>query len=241
MNYVKKSWTKINEQLNQIVELYTKIETQKLLLKNEYYKTLYGKSKNRTLIKENPKLYKSIYFHTSILEKVMREQRKYKGCYNFSYRIKFIVERNCDISSLKCKCGRTYTWNENCRYCPEIKKTWLGKAHTKKTKKQQRLSAITYIEKQHGQIQPRYNINSIPIIERFGNENNYNFQHAENGGEYYIKELGYFLDAYDVEKNIVLEIDESYHYKNNKLRKKDTIRQHEIEKILNCKFIRKKI
>jgi very-short-patch-repair endonuclease len=69
----------------------------------------------------------------------------------------------------------------------------------------------------------------------------YNFQHAENGGEYYIKELGYFLDAYDLEKNVVLEIDESHHFRNGKLRKKDIIRQEEITNFLGCKFIRKKI
>ena len=38
---------------------------------------------------------------------------------------------------------------------------------------------------------PSYNPKSIPIIEEFGKANGYNFQHAENGGEFYIKTLGY--------------------------------------------------
>jgi len=38
---------------------------------------------------------------------------------------------------------------------------------------------------------PNYNIKSIPIIEQYGKENGYNFQHAENGGEYYVEGLGY--------------------------------------------------
>jgi len=88
---------------------------------------------------------------------------------------------------------------------------------------------------------PNYNISAIPIIEEYGKKYGYNFQHAENGGEYYIKELGYFLDAYDLEKNVVLEIDETHHFRNGKLRKKDIIRQEEITNFLGCKFIRKKI
>jgi hypothetical protein len=192
-------------------------------------------------MKENPKLFKSIYFHTDILEKTMIEYKRYKGWYNFTNRIKFIVDLYADIEKLKCDCGESYTWNKYCRKCTEPKRTWLGKKHTKKTKTQQRISAINYIEKQNGQVQPRYNINSISVINEYGKQNGYNFQHAENGGEYYIKELGYFLDAYDVEKNVVLEIDESHHYKNGKLREADINRQTEIEEFLKCKFIRKKI
>ena len=48
-------------------------------------------------------------------------------------------------------------------------------------------------------------------------------QHAENGGEFYTG-IGYWLDAYDKEKNIALEYDEPKHYidiKNNILREKD--------------------
>jgi len=100
---------------------------------------------------------------------------------------------------------------------------------------------IREIKKSSGQIMPNYNKGSISVIEQYGKECGYSFKHAENGGEYHIKELGYFLDAYDVENNIVLEIDESYHFKKGELRKKDKIRQREIEELLKCKFIRIKI
>jgi hypothetical protein len=86
---------------------------------------------------------------------------------------------------------------------------------------------------------PNYNINSIPIIEEYGKLYGYNFQHAENGGEYYVEGLGYYLDGYDREKNVSIEIDESHHFnKDGSLKKKDILRQHKIEKLLNCKFIR---
>ena len=87
---------------------------------------------------------------------------------------------------------------------------------------------------------PAYNKNSIPMIEEYGKKNGYNFQHAENGGEYFIKELGYWVDAYDKEKNVVLEIDEKYHFVDGRLRLEDIIRQRRIERHLNCKFIRLK-
>lgn len=238
MNYTKRGWDNIKESLDKIDDLYDKNLTRKLLLKNDYYKSLYGRSKNRTLIKDNPKLFKSIYSNTENLENKMLEYNRNPQMWNFTKRIKFIVDLNYDIEKLKCECGSTYTWNSYCRRCPSPKKTWLGKKHTKKTKKKQRISTLKYLEKQNGQIQPRYNIKSIQIIEEYGNKNGYNFQHAENGGEVYLKELGYFLDAYDVEKNAVLEIDETHHYKNGKLKLKDKIRQEEIENLLKCKFIR---
>ena len=102
-----------------------------------------------------------------------------------------------------------------------------------------RKSTLKYLEKTKGQVIPRYNINSIPIIEEYGKQYGYNFKHAENGGEYHVKELGYWLDAYDIDKNIVLEIDEKHHFdRNGNLKEKDLIRQREIENLLNCKFIR---
>jgi len=56
-----------------------------------------------------------------------------------------------------------------------------------------------------------------------------------NGGEYYIKELGYWVDGYDKKNNTVYEFDEEFHKYQTE---KDEIRQKEIKKILECKFIR---
>lgn len=245
---VKKSW----ENKNKIVEslsAYSYEETKNLLLDNEYYINLFGKGKNRTLYKQNPVLYKSVYHHTKELEieiekffgnKISKSSKKYY--YSFAKRIRFIVECDCDISKLKCKCGKSYTWNTYCRLCPEYHNTWDGKKHTKETKRKMRISTLDYIHDNKGQISPRYNKNSIEVIEKFGAENGYNFLHAENGGEYHIKELGYFLDAYDPHKNVVLEIDEKHHFDaNGDLSEKDSIRQKEIESVLKCIFYRIKI
>ena|SRR3972149_7279274 len=68
------------------------------------------------------------------------------------------------------------------------------KPFSEETKQKIRLSAIKRIEKckfNGTRMVPSYNPKSIPIIEEFGKANGYNFQHAENGGEFYIKTLGY--------------------------------------------------
>ena len=58
-------------------------------------------------------------------------------------------------------------------------------------------------------------------------------QHAENGGEYHIKELGYWVDGYSKEKNIVLEYYERAHKSQIE---KDIRRKQEIINHLGCEF-----
>lgn len=241
INYVKLGWDSIKSKLDSIESLYSFEETKRLLKKDNFYKRFFGKSKNRTLINENPILYKSIYYHSSILEKALKEQKTYKGSYNFKYRMIFIVEKNGELELLRCRCGKNYTWNKYCRYCPDYHKTFLGKSHSLETKKKQRLSALKNIEKLSGKVSPRYNKSSIKLIEDYGKSNGLSFKHAENGGEFYIKELGYFVDAYDKTNNVVLEVDEKRHYKNGRLKDSDVKRQREIENLLKCKFVRLKI
>jgi hypothetical protein len=240
-HYVKVGWDKLKDEICNNVSTLSLENTRSELISNGYYKKFFGKAKNRTMMKENPSLYKSIYAHTRLLEDTLRSQNSYKGNYNFTYRLLFITDRNCDIESLKCKCGKSYTWNTYCRQCPEYHNTWKGRTHSNETKKKQRARAISYIESLSGKVVPRYNKSSIRLIEEYGKKHGYKFQHAENGGEVHIKELGYFLDAYDKDKNVVLEIDEDRHFSLGELKESDVIRQSEIEQKLKCKFIRIRI
>jgi hypothetical protein len=110
--------------------------------------------------------------------------------------------------------------------------------------KNRRLKRIYEISKSKfngEQIIPSFNKNTDIIFGLIMEETGYNIQHAMNGGEYYIKELGYWVDGYDKENNTVYEIDESHHYSGGILKNKDKIRQKEIEKYLKCKFIRIRI
>ena len=102
------------------------------------------------------------------------------------------------------------------------------------TKRKMRLSTIEYINSCKGSAAPRYNKKAIKIIDEYGKEHGYNFKHAENGGEVYIPELGYWVDGYDEERNVVVEYYEKHH---NYMIEKDIRRQKQIEDFLKCEFI----
>jgi hypothetical protein len=112
---------------------------------------------------------------------------------------------------------------------------WTGRNHTDKSKEKMRKSAIKRVIRQGTAV--GYNPDSIPIIENFGKENGYNFQHAENGGEFQVPGTTFFVDGYDKEKNVVVEFDEKYHLKEEQ-QILDKKRQDIIGNILKCKFYR---
>lgn len=238
-NYVKNGYKKLNEKIKEIKNIYNKEETIRLLKYDYFYKNYFGRAKNKTLLAENPKLYKSIYEHSNELEEKMKESGKYKGSYNFRHRLIFIVELNCNVETLKCKCGRIYNWNDHCRLCyyPEHSK---GRKLSNHSKLKCRMAKIEAIKNRKGQVLPNYNEKSIPVIEQKAKELGItDLQHAENGGEFHIKELGYWVDGYSKEKNIVIEYDERHHFnKDGTLKERDAIRQKEIENHLGCQFIR---
>jgi hypothetical protein len=239
-DYVKNGYKKIKNKIECINQIYSKDETIHLLNSLFYYKNYFGKAKNRTLINQNPKLYKSIYEHTKELEKIFTENNKYNSNFNFKQRLIFLVELNCEVDRLKCQCGRVYTWNNYCRKCPDYHRSFTGKTHNELSKNKIRTSVLKYLEELNGQLIPRYNKKSIPILEQKAKELGItDLQHAENGGEFYIRGLGYWVDGYSKEKNIVIEYDERHHYDvNGNLKERDVQRQLEIQKYLNCKFIR---
>ena len=104
-------------------------------------------------------------------------------------------------------------------------------------KKKLRLSRIKEIEQKYGPPVPNYNPLACRYIIAYGEKFGFDFQHAENGGEFFIKELGYWVDGYDAERNVVIEFDESHHFVTGELRESDVKRQKEIE-FLGCEFIR---
>jgi len=118
---------------------------------------------------------------------------------------------------------------------------WKGK-NRKKTyenediRRRMRQSRAKYLQEVKEITFPNYNMTSIPILEKKAKELRItDLQHAENGGEYHIKELGYWVDGYSKEKNIVLEYYEPHH-KWGKYPKKDKLRKGEIIDHLGCEF-----
>lgn len=121
VNYVKDGWEKSKDfQINDFLSLN---ETIAILKLDDYYKNFIGKSKNRTLIKENIQLYHSIYYHTKFMDSFNKNSNK------FSMRILFLVNKNGNINQIKCKsCHINFTsfnysigdYNENCKNCFHI-------------------------------------------------------------------------------------------------------------------------
>jgi hypothetical protein len=108
---------------------------------------------------------------------------------------------------------------------------------TEKHKRKIRISCIETMKNRHGDgFFPNYNPKACKVIEEYGEKHDYDFQHAENGGEYHIETLGYWVDGYDEENNVVIEYHEPWHQK-TKYQKKDLIRRREIIDELDCKFI----
>jgi len=114
-NPAKKQWVDAYNKLNSLNEIYSLDDTKNIFKKNDYYKNFLGKSKNRTLLSLNPKLFKSLYFHTKIFDNININQRK------FTIRLLYLVY---DLNFYCNNCGRKNYFNYiknnlicTCSYC----------------------------------------------------------------------------------------------------------------------------
>jgi len=117
-DYYRLAWTKIKNNISN--DFFNKEDTINLLLNDNYYLTLFGKAKNRTLIKENPKLYNSIYHHTIFMNDFNINNNK------FSCRIITLVKYKGDVNAIRCygckKCLTSFNYkimdfNKLCYTC----------------------------------------------------------------------------------------------------------------------------
>ena len=112
------------------------------------------------------------------------------------------------------------------------KSPMLGKHHSEETRKKLRISRCKWILEIGGG--PQFNPKACKFLDGLNSERGWNLRHAMNGGEFYVEELGYWLDGYDELRNIIVEYDESSHERNPK-KKRDKIRQEEIISCLTPK------
>ena len=125
------------------------------------------------------------------------------------------------LKEKKINCG-----NRNCMKRPEVRN-------------KVRLATLKNLKEKYGNITPTFNLDACKYFDKLNKKRKWNLIHAKNGGEYYISELGYWLDAYDKERNIVVEYDEPKHYTIlENLKEKDVKRQKEIIQHLKCRFFR---
>ena len=102
---------------------------------------------------------------------------------------------------------------------------FYGKRHSVKTREKMRETTL-------GRVTPNFNPTACQKIEEYGKKHGYHFQHALNGGEVHV--IGYSLDGYDSEKNVVIEYYEKRHQRR---KKQDEQRKKQIIQQLGCKFI----
>lgn len=115
----------------------------------------------------------------------------------------------------------------------------IGKRCSDENKIKFRKYMVERLNKTHKNFHPPYNDKACEYFDKLIIETGNYIQHALNGGEYHIKELGYWVDGYDEKNNIVYEYDEKWHFNvRGELRQKDINRQRDIEKLLGCTFIR---
>lgn len=115
-----------------------------------------------------------------------------------------------------------------------------NKPKSKEHKLKMRQKAVERVLLNNGKF-PSYNKKAIEFFKNFDKKNNTNGQYATNPCEFYIKELGYWLDYINFDLKLIQEWDESHHFEKSTglLKQKDVIRQQEIqEKFPDFKFVR---
>lgn len=106
-----------------------------------------------------------------------------------------------------------------------------GKKASPQTKLKHRISIIKNIEKNYGICFPAYNKQACEFFKKFDGAMETKGNYAVyGGGEYHIKELGYFPDYINFDLKLIIEIDEKCHFeKSGNLKQKDIQRQKEIQ------------
>ncbi len=148
---------------------------------------------------------------------------------------------NGEHNKVKCRsCSKIGNPSRKGQKCSEEHKRKVGIANkgktiTERSKYKMRLAAINRIKHKGTKPYTNYNANACKYFDELNEKNRWNLQHALNGGE--VECYGYFLDAYDKEKNIVVEYDEPRHNRPS-IKEKDLIRQQNIISKLKCEFYR---
>ena len=199
-------------------------------------KTPHNKLSITDLDKNCPKCNKIIEYNSRCaLLRSLRNNTLCKHCSNLTYPNYTFDPKEWNKSCPNCGKLQTYKTREAFKDAIILNSKCL-KCATKESfnrdsiKKQRR-------ERSLGQHTPNFNSYACTYFDSLNVQNNWNLQHALNGGE--IRVIGYSLDAYDKERNIVVEYDEPAHYNNvGQLKQKDVLRQERIITHLGCKFFR---
>lgn len=121
------------------------------------------------------------------------------------------------------------------------KSYWYGRKKSKETIDKMRKTMM----KKYGKLTfdrkfvPNHNPFSCEIFDEISKITGTKISHARNGGEFYIQSLGYWVDGYDSEYNIVYEWDEPRKFNSDgSLKESHIARESRIQSELNCKIVR---
>lgn len=151
-----------------------------------------------------------------------------KHCQNMSKsrkgKIRVLKEiRICPTCNKEFKIRKTIPKKYCCCKC--VKRT----KYSPESKLKMRIAKIKLIEQNYGICYPTYNRTACEFFKSFDEENNTKGQYAlYGGGEFQIKELGYFVDYINFEKKLIMEWDEKHH---KYQKEKDLQRQQEIQNL----------
>ena len=138
--------------------------------------------------------------------------------------------RRCAVSKSHAESPRTFFGNGDYKQkmSESLKQARMTNSYGDKFKMKCRENKLKQLEVQG--TQRTFNDFACKFMDQFNVEFGTKLQHGLNGGE--IQFIGYSLDGYDKEKNIVFEYDEPNHNKSSR-KTKDIIRQNRIINIIN--------
>ena len=114
----------------------------------------------------------------------------------------------------------------------KISNAHKGKKATIQSKYKMRLSALDRVRKRGIIPYRNFNTKACEYFDRLNKEKGWNLRHALNGGE--VEICGFFVDAFDNNKKIIVEYDEPQHRSPSR-NKRDIERQKQIIELFNPK------
>lgn len=193
--------------------------------------------------------------HTTETIKVLSAANLGKDRFSDEYK-EFLSEKNrgeknpfygkAHTEETKKKLSNPKTQEHRQKISNSLKGKYVGRRYnvSDETRKKMRVSAIKRLTEKYGGniFAPNSNPKEAVYFNNLENVYGWDGIYFGKGGlptQYHVTSLGYWVDFYDQERNIVVEYDETHHYDSTwSLKEKDIRRQNEIIKELNCQFYR---